>query len=63
MIENNKVTKRTQNILLDENGKPLIEPIQTDFETNSEFIKSKREYDIKKGKALFSTKRTLFNNR
>ncbi len=52
MIENNKITKRTKDPILDDSGKPLIKPIQTDFKSNAEFMKSKREYDIKKGKSL-----------
>jgi len=52
MIENNKATKIKQNVTLDENGKPLIEPMQSDFHSNSGFIKAKRDYEVKKGKLL-----------
>jgi hypothetical protein len=54
MIENNKATKNKKEAIIDEQGKPLIEPIQANFNTNSEYHKAKREYDIKKGKALLS---------
>ena len=61
MIENNKATKRTKEAFTDENDTLLIEPMQTDFVSSSEFQKAKREYDISKGKNLFSKKKDLFN--
>lgn len=57
MIENNKATKRTKTPLLDEeSGKPLVEPMRSDFHSSSEYQRAKHEYDVKKGKALFSRK-------
>ena len=56
MIDNNKRMKRLKTNLLDEEGKPLIEPIRSDFPSNSEYIKAKKEFDIEKGRALFDRK-------
>ncbi len=61
MIENNKATKRTKEMIIDGEGIPIIEPMQSDFGSNSEFQKAKREYDINKGKHLFGKKKNLFN--
>lgn len=61
MIENNKATKRTKEMIIDGDGIPLIEPMQSDFESSPEFQKAKREYDINKGKHLFGKKKNLFN--
>ena len=61
MIENNKATKRTKEAFTDEMDTLLIEPMQSDFVSNAEFQKSKREYDIRKGKELYSKKKDLFN--
>ncbi|GFO77871.1 hypothetical protein BPLS_P6583 [Bathymodiolus platifrons methanotrophic gill symbiont] len=52
MIENNKMTKRTKEAILDQEGSPLIEPMQVDYSSSAEFHKAKREYEIKKGKML-----------
>ena len=57
MIENNKATKRTKAPLLDEeSGKPLIEPMRSDFSSSSEYQRAKHEYEVKMGKALFNRK-------
>jgi hypothetical protein len=53
IIENNKVTKRTKDVLFDEQGKPLIEPIQTDYSNSTEFQKARKKYNVEKGKAIF----------
>lgn len=61
MIENNKATKRTNEVIIDGEGNPLIEPMQSDFESSSEYQNAKREYEINKGKHLFGKKKNLFN--
>lgn len=61
MIENNKAKKRTNEVIIDGEGNPLIEPMQSDFESNSEYLNAKREYEINKGKHLFGKKKNLFN--
>ena len=54
MIENNKATKRANEVIIDGEGNPLIEPMQSDFESSSEYQNAKREYEINKGKHLFN---------
>ena len=61
MIENNKATKRKNEVIIDREGSLLIEPMQSDFVISAEFQKAKREYDISKGKELYSKKKDLFN--
>jgi len=61
IIENNKSKKRTETAFLGENDSLIIEPMQSDFISSSDFQKEKREYDIKKGKYLFNKKKDLFN--
>ena len=61
MIENNKATKRTSEVIIDGEGNPLIEPMQSDFKSSSEYQNAKREYKINKGKHLFGKKKNLFN--
>ena len=61
MIENNKAKKRTSEVIIDGEGNPLIEPMQSDFESSSEYQNAKREYEINKGKHLFGKKKNLFN--
>jgi len=61
IIENNKAKKRTETAFLGENDSLIIEPMQSDFISSSDFQKEKREYDIKKGKYLFNKKKNLFN--
>ena len=61
IIENNKATKRTKEAFTDEMDTLLIEPMQSDFVSNAAFQKEKREYDIRKGKELYSKKKDLFN--
>jgi hypothetical protein len=56
MIENNKMTKRTKEAILDQEGSPLIEPMQADYSSSAEFHKAKREYEIKKGKLLLGSR-------
>lgn len=56
MFQNHKATNRTKTPLLDEAGKPILEPMKSDFSTNSEYQKAKHEYEVKKGKALFNTR-------
>ena len=61
MIENNKATKRTNEVIINGEGKPLVEPMQSDFGSSSEYQNAKREYDIKKGKHFFQKKKDFFN--
>ena len=50
MIENNKATKRTNEVIIDADGKPLIEPMPSDCASRSEYHHSKMEYELNKGK-------------
>jgi len=61
IIENNKAKKRTETAFLGEDDSLIIEPMQSDFVSSAEFQKAKREYDISKGKELYSKKKNLFN--
>ena len=56
IIENNKATKRTKSPSLDKNGKPIIEPMRSDFETNFRYNNAKHEYNIKLVKPSFNRK-------
>ena len=48
MIENNKLTKRTNNAFFDNNASLLIEPIRSDFATEAEFKKEQTKFLIAK---------------
>ncbi len=61
MIANNIATKRTKEAIFDNDNKPIIEPMQTDFESSAKYQQAKREYKIKKGKALLVEKANIFN--
>ncbi|HBS26461.1 MAG TPA: hypothetical protein DD827_04935 [Gammaproteobacteria bacterium] len=53
MIEANKLHKRTQNALIENDlQKALIEPLESDFVSVTEYHEAKRKYDIAKGKIL-----------
>ena len=48
MIENNKVTKRTQEVFPDEHGKILVNPMRSDFDSDTDYKEAKRYYDVQK---------------
>jgi len=55
MIEANKLNKRAKNALVSSDQEHiLIEPLERDFTSKSQYHEAKRTYDIAKGKILHS---------
>jgi len=48
MIENNKLTKRTNKAFFDHNTSLIIEPIRSDFATEAEFKREQTKFLIAK---------------
>lgn len=55
MIESNTLNKRAKTALVDREGEQvLIEPLERDFPTRRAYEEAKRDYDVRKGKILYS---------
>jgi hypothetical protein len=55
MIESNTLNKRAKTALVDREGEQvLIEPLERDFSTRRAYEEAKRDYDVRKGKILYS---------
>jgi hypothetical protein len=55
MIESNTLNKRAKTALVDREGEQvLIEPLERDFPTRRAYEEAKRDYDVCKGKILYS---------
>ena len=63
IIEANKLNRRAKDALISPDGESvLIEPLESDFRSRTDYEKAKREYDTKKGQMLYAQRHLTRNS-